>query len=176
MQEISTALLRARADAQPHVQWPGGVVRRHAALLHAHRPGDTDPAAAWPVLTWHWRREPRLALPDGGALELCADPHGDLLLGALPERVTVHRRDAQPAAQAGARRALKRLLQELRLPPWGRAAVPLLYDGARLLAIADRWCAAGVRVRTDGAAAGGAGRAGAGPGRARGRLHWRAPI
>ena len=158
LQEIAGPMLRARDDAQPLVRWRGGLVRRHGALLHAV----AEPAGAGPVaapgpatatVQWHWLREPRLRLPGGAALELCPDPRGTLSRAALPARVTVAFRDGDgsDAGPAGGRR-LKRRLKAAAARPWLRGTVPLLYDGAKLLAVGDSWHAPEWTVR--GAAAG----------------------
>ena len=63
----------------------------------------------------------------------------------------------------GPSRALKTLLQEAEVPPAERARLPLIFAGARLLAVADRWSDASIHVR---ARARGARRA---------RLRWQRP-
>jgi tRNA(Ile)-lysidine synthase len=152
LQELAGPLLHSRHDAQPFIRWPGALVRRHGDRLHAvaEPAAPATPAAdgaaaqgaaaAPKRLQWDWLREPRLALPAGGVLELRADPHGDLLRAALPARVCVTFRaaDGSVGGRAGGRR-LKRLLQQQVLPPWQRQAVPLLYAGARLLAVGELW-------------------------------------
>jgi tRNA(Ile)-lysidine synthase len=153
LQELAGPLLYSRHDAQPFIRWPGALVRRHGDRLHAAAEAAvvvTAAAAAIAAptrLQWDWLREPRLALPAGGALELRADPHGDLLRAALPPRVRVAFRaaDGSVAGRAGGRR-LKRLLQQQALPPWQRRAVPLLYAGARLLAAGEHWQADAMRA------------------------------
>jgi tRNA(Ile)-lysidine synthetase-like protein len=47
----------------------------------------------------------------------------------------------------GARRALKSLLQEARVPPAERARLPLLFRDGELVAAADLWIDASVRAR-----------------------------
>ena len=142
-------------------------MRRHGGLLHAV----AEPAGAAPVaspgpeaatLQWHWLRQPRLTLPDGAALELCPDPRGALSRAALPARVTVAFRDGggAEAGPAGGRR-LKRRLKAAATRPWQRGAVPLLYDGMKLLAVGDNWHAPELTVR------------GATAGAPRCRLRWR---
>jgi tRNA(Ile)-lysidine synthase len=153
LQEIAGPMLRARDDAQPQVRWRGGLVRRHGGLLHALAepveagPLDT-PAPAPAMAQWHWLRQPRLALPGGAALELCPDPQGRLSRAALPARVTVAFRGGAgaEAARAGGRR-LKRRLKAAATRPWQRGAVPLVYDGARLLAVGDSWQAPELTVQ-----------------------------
>ena len=138
LQEIAGPMLRARDDAQPLVRWRGGLVRRHGGLLHAvAEPPGAQPVATPPrepgTVQWHWLRQPRLALPDGAALELCPDPRGALSRAALPARVRVAFRDGggATAGPAGGRR-LKRRLKAAAARPWQRGVVPLVYDGARL--------------------------------------------
>ncbi len=165
--EIAGPVLRARADAQPCVRWRGGLVRRHGDLLHAgpDAPVVAEEARLRPErqqLRWDWLRHPRLALPGGGQLELRRDPRGGLARSALPSPVTVDFRssDGTVAGRVGGRR-LKRLLRAAARKPWQRGAVPLVFRGERLLAVADSWQAPELAA---GAAAGQAGRA---------RLSWR---
>ena len=144
--EIAGPMLRARADAQPSVRWPGALVRRHGGLLHAGPDGPALSAApagkrrAANRLHWDWLRRPRLVLPDGTVLELRADERGGLVRAALPPQVevTFRRPDGLVAGRAGGRR-LKRLLREAAREPWRRGAVPLLYAGSHLLAVGDSW-------------------------------------
>ena len=142
LQEIAGPMLRARFDAQPLVRWPGALLRRHGALLHANAESAATPDSAASVepLNWNWRRESCLRLPGGARLELRPDPHGKLLRAALPARVTVRFRSdvAAPEQRAGGKR-LKRLLQAQARLPWQRGVVPLIYSGHRLLAVGDRW-------------------------------------
>ncbi|MFT3905490.1 MAG: tRNA lysidine(34) synthetase TilS [Steroidobacteraceae bacterium] len=138
LHEICTALLTARRDAQPQVAWGGSVVRRHAQCLHVT--AADVPAASWKVL-WHWRREPRLALPDGSLLWL--EPHA---LGA----VRLWQLGATLSVRCGARLPQPRVnqrLQEAGVPPWQRDRVPLIHDDGRLIAVGDHWIAPELRAR-----------------------------
>jgi tRNA(Ile)-lysidine synthase len=167
LQELAGSLLRARADAQPQVQWQGGEVRRQGDRLHAlARPPAGEPAAAWPAegLRWNWRRQPRLALPGGGWLELLPDPHGGLRRAALPAtlRVAARAGGERLAGAAGSRR-VKELLRLQGLPAWQRAQVPLVHDGNQLLAVGEAWLAPSV-AQPKGARG------------ARLRLRWRSPV
>jgi tRNA(Ile)-lysidine synthase len=166
--EISGPLLAARADAQPAVEWAGVRVECHGGLLRllpARRAAATRSrtAARTPAgVRWRWRAEPTCPLPgDLGALELRADAHGPVNLATLPAVLTIRWRrggERLTIAPGGARRALKSLLQESRLPPAERARLPLVFGGRRLLAVADLWVDASVQA--DGAA------------RRRGRFVW----
>jgi tRNA(Ile)-lysidine synthase len=166
--EIAGPLLAARPDAQPAVQWPGAQVERQAGLLTLRPAGSAAAASgegAWEApaeVTWRWRAEPVCPLPGGlGQIELRADAHGPVDLAALPARLTIRwRRGGERLAIAPGRprRALKSLLRESQLPLGERARLPLIYGGARLLAVADLWVDESAQ---------------AGPGaRRRGRLVW----
>lgn len=153
LQEVAGPMLEARFDAEPSVRWPGGMVRRHGAMLYAMlRASATGRgSSAGENLVWDWARQPCLPLAAGAYLELRPDPHGDLTRSALPALVTVAFR-ARPRTTRAAQGApapvegpggktLKRLLQETGVPPWQRSAVPLLYSGQQLLAVGEGWVA-----------------------------------
>jgi tRNA(Ile)-lysidine synthase len=142
-------MLAARADAQPAIEWPGVRLERHAGLLTLYAAGEATGAAAVGgsvapgELTWTWRAEPRCRLPEGlGQIELRADIYGPVNLAALPARLTIRWRrggERLVVAPGRPRRTLKSLLRESGLPPGERARLPLVYGGARLLAVADLW-------------------------------------
>lgn len=151
LQEIAGPLLAARADAHPAVVWPGARVELHAGLLTLRSgagapgapPGTVPVAVAGDGIAWRWRAAPVCVLPGGlGQIELKADAHGPVNLGALPARLTIRwRRGGERLAIApgGPRRTLKSLLREAGLPPGQRTRLPLVYSGARLVAVADLW-------------------------------------
>jgi tRNA(Ile)-lysidine synthase len=144
LEEIAGALLAAREDAQPLVAWEGAAVQRQGDLL-VLRAGRSfaAPAARLPELAWQWRRRRTQVLPPPfGALVLEADARGPLDLDALgPTLVVRERRGGERLrpVRGGPRRALKQLLQEARVPVARRAQLPLLFDGGRLIGVADLW-------------------------------------
>ncbi len=143
LQEIAGPVLRARHDAQPLVAWPGAELRRHGDLLYARPAPGAAPAAAPRTVRWDWRAQPRVHLGAGGSLSLVPDASGPLAVTALPAQFAIRFRvGGERLVREHGQQTLKRLLQEHRLPPWLRAAVPLLYAGRRLVAVADWWCAA----------------------------------
>jgi tRNA(Ile)-lysidine synthase len=154
--EIAGPLLAARADAQPSIEWPGVRLERQAGLLTLSPAAGASGAASGRLpaarrdITWHWRAASVCPLPDDlGRIELRADAHGPLNLAALGARLTIRwRRGGERLAIAPGRprRALKSLLRESRLPPGQRARVPLVYSGARLIAVADLWLDASVQA------------------------------
>ncbi|HZH44096.1 MAG TPA: tRNA lysidine(34) synthetase TilS [Lysobacter sp.] len=150
---IERELLDARTDAGATFAWHGAAVRAWRDLLHASRlraPLPPDWEAAWDG------RAP-LALPDGGTLTLDGASGFD-----APLRVRARRGGERIVLPGRAHsHALKHVLQELGVPPWERAHLPLLCDDAgTVLAAGDLVHAAAfggwLRVR-------------------RARLHWTPP-
>lgn len=121
----------ARAGQQPCIQWRGTELHIWRGRMWASSPTpDVD-------LTWErlWHGEP-LPLPDGGMLSL-SNPDA-----RLSEPLLVHLRRGgerlKPDGDAHTRE-LRDLFQRAGMPPWQRAAVPLLSAGGELVAVADRW-------------------------------------
>lgn len=147
LEQIATALLAAREDAQPLVAWEGAFVQRQADLLALHRaPGPAAAASAGGTLgelTWHWRDSSTCVLPGPfGTLALKVDARGPVDLDALAPSLTLRARrggERLRPVRGGPRRALKSLLQEARVPAPRRAHVPLIFAGERLIAAGDLW-------------------------------------
>lgn len=130
-------LLPARADARARFVWAGCCVQRWRDLLHA--------GAVRAPLPDRWEapwdgRQP-LALPAGGSLELHP-------AAALPGVMVVHARRGGERIRLPGRahsHSLKHVLQELGVPPWERARLPLLSDAeGELLAVGDMAYSAGL--------------------------------
>jgi len=127
--QIERQLRALREGRVPCIHWPDTDLRIWKGRLWA-----LPPAQTWPS-TWEaaWTGEP-LALPDGARLEWQGTP--------LREPLTVRlRRGGERIRPSGDRhtRELRDLFQQAQLPPWQRAACPLIYAGGELLAVADRW-------------------------------------
>ncbi|HSH56473.1 MAG TPA: tRNA lysidine(34) synthetase TilS [Halomonas sp.] len=137
--------LGARKDAEVRVVWRGGearVWRRHLYLLTPMPPL----ATAWQV---EWDGASPLVTPYGHCEVALAGPEGsEQRLRAMP------RRGGERLRLAGrGRRDLKRLLQELGVPPWVRERLVVIQagevpvavlepDSGRWLALAEGWQAA----------------------------------
>ena len=149
--QIETDLLPARPDARARFVWRDVVIERWRDLLHVQHLREPLPAG-WNV---EWDGSEPLSLPGGDSLELegadafpspcriSARQGGERIL--LPGRMHSH--------------ALKNVLQELGVPPWERAVLPLVHSHAgELMAVADFACSAAFDawLREQGA-----------------RLHWR---
>ncbi|MGD9597326.1 MAG: tRNA lysidine(34) synthetase TilS [Steroidobacteraceae bacterium] len=148
--EVCGPLLAARRDARPAVWWEGGGVQRIAGQRLVWRRAPEVAPPAGDGVDWAWRERSMLWLPGArGRLELRGDAHGDIDLAALPATVAVRWRRGgerlRPRA-GGPARTVKRLLQEARVAAWERAALPLVFSGTQLLAVADRWTDASVQA------------------------------
>jgi tRNA(Ile)-lysidine synthase len=98
---------------------------------------------------WHWRESSRFELGGHrGTLAIEPDPHGPVDLDALPAVLLVRGRAGGEALRPHPKRptkTVKSLLQEARVPLAERDRLPLLFSGARLVAVADRWFDASVQ-------------------------------
>jgi len=127
---IETELLPARPDASARFEWSGAVIHRWRDLLHAG-PARQPLPADWSA---DWSGEAPLALPTGDTLALEPPTRFDAPL-------RVHARQGGERLVLPGRShhtELKHALQDLGVPPWERARLPLLsaQDGT-LLAAAD---------------------------------------
>lgn len=166
LEEIAGPLIDARPDAHPSVEWGNTRLERYADRLSIGASGAVSEARRMAQeLVWDASASPRCELPDGrGVLELEPDPHGPVDLDALSGRLSVRWRrggERLRVRRGGARRALKSLLQEERVPLPERARMPLIFGNGTLLAAGDLWLDESVR---------------AGPStRRRARLLWKRP-
>jgi tRNA(Ile)-lysidine synthase len=146
--QILSTMQDPREDANPVVRWPGGECRRYREqlyLLHAL----PEPAFAGSRLL---PGKP-VGLGAGfGTLALEISAEGGIDPALAESGLTLEtRRGGEQITPAGDthRRRLKKLLQESGVFPWMREALPLLYAGGELVAVADLWIAAG-RAKTPG--------------------------
>lgn len=150
---VLDSVLRARADAQPLVDWPGGELRRYRGRLYLMPPlGEST----WPADGRALSTDPLPLGEDMGSL--CLEPGATQGLdGRIVERgLTVGTRrggeEIRLKGQAHTKK-LKKVLQEAGVVPWMRDRLPLVFAGERLVAVADLWLAAdaarepGVAVR-----------------------------
>jgi tRNA(Ile)-lysidine synthase len=132
---IEADLITAASDTAAAFAWSGAVVRRWRGLLHAQRQHAALPED-WET---EWDGRAPLVLPGGGQLALEGATGFD-----HPLRVHA-RRGGERIALPGRdhTHALKHVLQDLDVPPWLRARMPLLSDAdGALLAAGDVACTA----------------------------------
>jgi len=144
--ELARQLVEARAGRCPRIALDGAEVRAHGnrAVLLAGRGAGARPAAA--PASRQWRPGEALELPAG---RLWAEPAAAGGLRDAPLLEVRWRAGGARCRPAGRRHSqtLKRLLQELRVPPWERAGLPLLYRDGVLAGVADLFVCHGHEAR-----------------------------
>ncbi len=142
LEEALRQVLDSRPDHQPVVAWGGHALRRYRdriCLTAAQAPRIAGQQC------WDWRREPVLALGAGlGRLRAVQRP-GGLTLPGPPGPLQVRPRSGgerlRPAAD-GRTQTVQHLCQAQGIVPWMRDALPFVYRGEELVAVADLWLSA----------------------------------
>ena len=126
----------ARGDA-PAFAWRDAAVRRWRDLLWAGAPSSGLPAQYRAT----WDGNAPLALPGGGSLRFSGPAIARAGQASIAPPFVVHARGGGERIRLPGRRhghALKHVLQDLGVPPWIRACLPLLSDAdGHLLAAGD---------------------------------------
>lgn len=140
--EEALGMLEARKDAEPEVHWSGYVLRRHRDGLHL----EEDPAVAPRSGTWEVEAPFELG---AGMGQLCRVASVGVGIDPAIRSVEVRYREGgerlRPLHDRHSRE-LKKLLQQQGVPRWQRDRLPLLYQGDRLIAVADLWVDQAVAV------------------------------
>ena len=144
LQRLWTEVAQSRDDACPQLRFGNHEIRRYQGALWwvGSLPGQGER-----VIAWETPAEP-LILPDG---------LGRLVVGATGAQVRAPDNDEPVTVRFKASgllrivgrergRSLKKLWQELRIPPWRRDTTPLIFYGEQLI------CAPGIFVTREGAA------------------------
>lgn len=148
LQEVLQEVCEARRDAEPHVSWPGGEVRRYQDKLFVQSPladFDSTQAHKWdpsaPLQLSHGRLEATRVTGRGMSVER-------LDSGAVTVRF---RHGGERIRQAGRAHHsdLKKLLQAWHVPPWLRDRIPLIYCADELVCVVGYAIAEGFRCEPD---------------------------
>lgn len=132
LQHVLSDVLAAGEDRQPCVQWPGAEVRRYGGYLYLMPPLTEFQSDL--VIPWSDLGKP-LLLPDGRRL-ICRKIEKS---SSVPQTVSVRfRQGGEQVRVVGMKHSvsLKKLLQDLELPPWLRDRAPLIWLGEDLIQIA----------------------------------------
>jgi tRNA(Ile)-lysidine synthase len=141
---VERELLRSRGPNGPRLAWDGVELRRHRDELHLVATLDALPRSA------SLAPGSELALGALGRLALVPVRGRGLAAARVVLPLAVRPRSGGERLRLGPAappRPVKELLREARIPPWIRERLPLLWDGARLVAVAvpgDTWIAAEV--------------------------------
>ncbi len=140
LRQIVDELIPARADAQPLVSWTGVEVRRYRdeMFILAENTYSTPPVCGKRLAGGD-----RLELgAELGTLELVATDNAGISADIAEAGLDLRFRDGGEEIRVAGRESaqkLKKLLQDAAVLPWLRALVPLLYQGEKLVAVADMW-------------------------------------
>ncbi|KKY89185.1 hypothetical protein OA46_04870 [Enterobacter cloacae] len=129
-------VVQAREDASPVLKLGGGEIRRFRQALWWVRP---QPSLAQEVIPWLELNAP-LLLPKGwGTVSL--SPCGNIRPPRKDEPVSVRFKASGTVHIVGRNggRKIKKIWQELNVPPWLREATPLLFYGETLIAAAGQF-------------------------------------
>jgi tRNA(Ile)-lysidine synthase len=131
LEQVRGRVLDAVADAQPHLHWPGGELRRYRDTLYGMPP--LSPHDPEQIIVWSL--DAPLRIPSLGrdlyVTELRADAAA-LKRSGEPLSIRFRRGGERCRLSGRGHKALKALLQEAGVPPWERDRIPLLYVGERL--------------------------------------------
>ena len=136
LEECVRQALTTRRDARLSIDLDGNELRYFAEKLFIVKKRGKLPVDYQKT----WRGETRMRLKElGGTLTMrCVHGRGISIAKLDGKSLTVRLRrggeNLQPDANRP-RRSLKNLLQETRIPPWQRAAMPLLYCGRVLICV-----------------------------------------
>ena len=147
LSESLRQVLEAEVDQLPAIVWGDKALRRYRDRLFLTEAHPPCLAGAQP---WDFSRRPRLELgPDLGSLSWVAKT-GGIALGMLPPVLIVRRRaggESLKPAPLAKTHSVQHLCQSQGVLPWMRDALPLVFAGDALIAVADlwldaHWCAA----------------------------------
>ncbi len=147
LQEALRQSLDAQEDHLPAIVWGGSALRRYRSRLFLTA---ADPPRLQEPLPWTVQCGSSIVLgPSLGRLTWVSH-RGGILAGALPEAVIVRRRaggETLKPSKSASTQSVQHLCQSQGVLPWLRDALPLVFAGDALIAVADlwmdaRWCAA----------------------------------
>ena len=136
--EALRQMFEAESDQQPSVLWGGRALRRYRQRMFVTA---ADPPRLEAV-RWAVKPGASVALgPKLGRLTWATQP-GGLAAERLPPDVLVRRREGGETLKPGASaktQSLQHLCQAFGVLPWMRDALPLIFAGDELIAVADLW-------------------------------------
>lgn len=136
LQRIWSEVAVSREDAEPQLRLGEFSVRRFRQRLYW-----LSPMASLKGITLHWNGETALDLPDNlGSLSLLSPRESGQCLRKprVDETVSIRFHFSGEVHKVGRDRSrqLKKLWQELNIPPWERERIPLIFYNDRLIAAA----------------------------------------
>ncbi len=136
-QEMLRQLLTAALDSNPVIVFGQWQLRRYQNLIYVLPLGQDREAKG----QWEWDLQAPFTMPDGTTWQVKRVQGKGASLGKLQntklsicyrqggERITLDKQSNS--------KSLKKLLQEIKMPPWQRQSLPLFYRDTSLIAVAD---------------------------------------
>ena len=154
LETVIQELMDARSDAEPVIRNSQYCLRRFRGYLVADVINtDID----YQPLSWDWRSNPELILPDGKTLSILISDSRDKLALNMPDKPLQvlwrrHIDTSQKVAVAGrsGRKTIKRWLQEYNIPPWLRDQVPFIFMDDLLVTVPGLWLCEGFQTDSRG--------------------------
>jgi tRNA(Ile)-lysidine synthase len=144
IQEILSAAVNSRVDANPIIAWPGVQIRRFNGNLYAMSPLLEHNHRT--ILPFNIKKT--LKLPnDLGRLSIEIDP--DVAKKLAHKKFSVRFRTGGEKVLLPNRKGtheLKKLLQEWQVPPWQRGRIPLVYCADQIIAVLGFYTINGVNL------------------------------
>jgi tRNA(Ile)-lysidine synthase len=147
LHEALRQIFAAKTDHLPSIVWGRHALRRYRQRVFLT---PSDPPQLHGTRHWSWAAGSRVDLGPGLGELSWVSQNGGIDMRLLPAAVSVRRRHGgetlKPAAKARTA-SVQHLCQVQGVLPWMRAALPLVFAGDDLIAVADlwldaRWCAA----------------------------------
>jgi tRNA(Ile)-lysidine synthase len=142
-------MMDAREDHLPVVTWSWHALRRYRERIFLT---PAEPPRLSAARDWDWRADPLLELGAGlGCLRAAVRP-GGLALARLGSPLHVRARaggEQIRIGETGRTQSVQHLCQAQGILPWARDALPFIYQGNELLAVADLWSSAAWRGEPD---------------------------
>ena len=139
LNEALRQIFEAEADHLPSIVWGGYALRRYRQRVFLT---DAHPPRLEGARRWRAAPDARVDLGPGlGALRWTVQA-GGIDAQRLPETLTVRRRDGGETLKPGMKartQSVQHLCQSQGVLPWMRDALPLVFAGDALIAVADLW-------------------------------------
>jgi len=136
LQRVLDEVITAAEDANPEVFWRGGEIRRYQGLLYAQEKRVKHENMSKLLLLWPDLTTPLKLNSEGLKLTATSSLGAGLSQNKLKNaEISVKFRQGGESCRPhgrGQTHQLKKLFQEWQVPPWQRAAVPLIYVNGEL--------------------------------------------
>jgi tRNA(Ile)-lysidine synthase len=139
LNEALRQIFEAKVDHLPAIVWGDHALRRYRQRVFLT---DAHPPRLEGIRHWRVASDSRVDLGPGSGTLRWAAQIGGIDAQRLPETVTVRRRGGGEILKTGVKarsQSVQHLCQSQGVLPWMRGALPLVFAGDALIAVADLW-------------------------------------